>query len=289
VRIPLQNVAVYTSVHASIIEQLNATDKIIGVCEPRYIDIPVLQERLKDGTLADFGEATSPNVEKMIEQNVEAVIASPFQNGSYGAVEKLGIPIIEGADYMEETPLGRAEWIRFYGMLFSKYQTADSIFAETEQRYNALKALIPDSIYRPTVFSDKKYGASWFVSRGGSLIATAYKDAGADYVFSELDGSGSTPLSFEAVFDKCIHADFWLIKYNQPEEMTYESLSSEYTPYSNFDAFKNKNIYVCNTGEVPYYEEYPLHPDWLLEDLIRVFHPEILPGAPVRYFQKMEK
>ena len=102
------------------IEQLGETGRIVGVCEPRYMDLPSIQAGLKSGQIADMGEATAPNVEKMIERKAELVIVSPFQNSGYGPVEKLGIPIVEGADYMESLPLGRTEWIRFYGLLFGK-------------------------------------------------------------------------------------------------------------------------------------------------------------------------
>ena len=101
-------------------------------------------------------------------------------------------------------------------------------------------------------------------------------------------GAGSTPLAFETVLDRAIHADMWLIKYNQSGDMTYGDLRAEYAPYENFDAFKNRRIYSCNTGLVPYYEEFPLHPDYLLKDLIWVFHPELLPGYSPRYYRKMQ-
>ena len=289
VKIPVRNLVVYTSVHAAIIDQLQETDKIIGVCEPRYMDTPSIQEGLKAGRIADMGEATSPDVEKMIDMGTELVIVSPFQNSSYGPVEKLGIPIIEGADYMESLPLGRTEWVRFYGMLFGKEAMADSIFRETEESYLALKELAAKVAARPTVISEKKFGGSWFMPAGDSYIANLYKDAGADYVFSDLPGAGSTPLAFETVLDQAIHADMWLLKYNQAKDMTYGELRSEYTPYENFDAFKNRKIYGCNTGIVPYYEEFPLHPDYLLKDLIWVFHPELLPDYTPRYYQKMKE
>lgn len=288
VQVPAQNIVVYTSVHAAIIDQLGETGRIIGVCEPRYMDTPSIQEGLKAGRIADMGEATAPNVEMMIDKGAELVIVSPFQNSGYGPVEKLGIPIIEGADYMESLPLGRTEWIRFYGMLFGKEALADSIFRQTEKSYLDLKQLVTADMPRPTVISEKKFSASWFMPAGDSYIANMYADAGADYVFKELPGAGSTPLAFETVLDRAIHADMWLIKYNQSEDMTYGDLRAEYAPYENFDAFKNRRIYSCNTGLVPYYEEFPLHPDYLLKDLIWVFHPELLPGYSPRYYRKMQ-
>ena len=287
VKVPVKDIVIYTSVHAAIIDQLHETDKVIGVCEPRYMDTPDIQEGIQAGRIADLGEATSPNIEKMIEIGAELVIASPFQNSSYGPVEKIGIPIIEGADYMEAFPLGRTEWIRFYGLLFGKEEMADSIFKETEQAYLSLKDLTANIDNRPTVLSEKKFGSSWYVPSGDSYMAHLIEDAGADYMFKDLPGAGSTPLAFETVFDKAIHADIWLVKYNQSSEMTYNDLRSEYTPYENFDAFKKKRIYTCNTGAVPYYEEFPIHPEYLLKDLIWIFHPELVFGYSPRYFREM--
>lgn len=286
VKVPVKDIVVYTSVHAAIIDQLHEINKVIGVCEPRYMDTPAIQEGIQAGRIADLGEATSPNIEKMIEIGAELVIASPFQNSSYGPVEKIGIPIIEGADYMEAFPLGRTEWIRFYGLLFGKEEMADSIFKETEQAYLSLKNLTVNIDKRPTVLSEKKFGSSWYIPAGDSYMAHLFEDAGADYMFKDLPGAGSTPLAFETVFDKAIHADIWLVKYNQSSEMTYNDLRSEYTPYENFDAFKKQRIYTCNTGIVPYYEEFPLHPEYLLKDLIWIFHPELVPGYSPRYFSK---
>lgn len=288
VRTPVKNIVVYTSVHAAIVDQLNEADKIIGVCEPRYMDTPSIQEGLREGRIADLGEATAPNIEKMIDIGAELIIASPFQNAGYGPAEKLGIPIIEAADYMESLPLGRTEWIRFYALLFGKSAQADSIFRDTEQRYLELKKLAESVPNRPTVISEKKFGSSWYMPAGDSYVAHLYNDAGADYLFKDLPGAGSTPLAFETVLDQAIHADMWLIKYNQTKEMTYKELLTEYTPYENFDAFKNRRIYTCNTGVVPYYEEFPIHPDLLLKDLVWVFHPELLPGYTPRYYRKME-
>lgn len=287
VKVPVKDIVIYTSVHAAIIDQLHETDKVIGVCEPRYMDTPAIQEGIQAGRIADLGEATSPNIEKMIEIGAELVIASPFQNSSYGPVEKIGIPIIEGADYMEAFPLGRTEWIRFYGLLFGKEEMADSIFKETEQAYLSLKDLTANIDNRPTVLSEKKFGSSWYVPSGDSYMAHLIEDAGADYMFKDLPGAGSTPLAFETVFDKAIHADIWFVKYNQSSEMTYNDLRSEYTPYENFDAFKKKRIYTCNTGAVPYYEEFPIHPEYLLKDLIWIFHPELVFGYSPRYFREM--
>lgn len=284
VRVPAKNVTVYSAVHVAIVDLLGEADKIIGVCESQYMNTASVREAIKNGHIVDLGQSTAPNIEKIIDINTEIIIASPFQNAGYGGVEKLGIPVIEGADYMENTPLGRAEWVRFYALLFDKVEQADSLFKVTAERYNALKELTQQVSHRPTLFSEKRYGASWFVPAGESYMGRLYADAGGDYVFKHVRGAGSVPLSFESVLDQAIHANFWLLKYHDAEKLTYKNLRREYTPYENFDAFRNKQIYAANTSEVPYYEETPIHPDYLLEDLVKIFHPELLPDHHLRYF-----
>lgn len=288
VKVPVQRVVVYTSVHASILEQLGESHRIVGVCEPRYMDSPEVRAGLNEGRIADLGEATSPNVEKMLEIGTDVIIASPFQNSSFGPVEKLGIPIVQGADYLESLPLGRTEWVKFYGLLFGKQAVADSVFKETEEAYLALKQLTAQVTTRPTVFSEKRYGASWYMPGGESYTANLFRDAGADYLFADLPGTDSHPLSFETVFEKAYQADIWLLKYNQSKDMTYADLQQEYAPYAHFEAFQKKRIYACNTGRIRYYEEFPLHPDYLLQDFIQIFHPELLSGRPLRYYHLME-
>jgi iron complex transport system substrate-binding protein len=289
VRVPLRRMAVYSSVHCAALDALGAVDDIAGVCESHYINVPVIKERVREGLIADLGEATSPGVEKIIETGTEAILASPFENGGYGAVEKLAIPIIECADYMETYPLGRAEWIKFLGLLTGRRDRADSIFRQTEANYLRIKALAENVASRPKLMTGMKYGSPWYVSSGASFMAHIYKDAGADYLFSYLPGAGSTPLSFETVLDKAIHADVWLIQYNRENAMTYGALKSDYAPYSRFDAFRDRHIYGCNTHYSRYYEEVPIHPDYLLAELIAIFHPRLLPGHAFRYFAPLEE
>jgi iron complex transport system substrate-binding protein len=289
VRVPMRNIVVYTSVHSAMLDELGAAGDIVGVCESRYINIPVVKERIREGLITDLGEATSPSVEKMIEIGAEVILASPFDHGSYGPVEKLGIPIIECADYMETYPLGRAEWIKFTGLLTGRNVRADSLFRQTEANYLRIKALAENVEYRPKLMTGMKFGSPWYVPSGESFMAHVYQDAGADYLFGYLPGAGSTPMSFETVLNKAIHADVWLIQYNREAGMTYDALKSDYSPYSRFDAFRNRHIYGCNTNSSLYYEEVPLHPDYLLAELIAVFHPQLLPEHKFRYFAPLEE
>lgn len=285
IKTPLRRSVVYSSVHCALLDELDAIESISGVCDLEYINHNRIKELCDNGHIADCGSSMNPDIEKIIDLNADAVLLSPFENsGGYGRIESIGIPIIECADYMETSPLGRAEWIKFYGMLMGKEKEADSLFNNIEEQYQTLKAKTQNVEYRPTVISELKYSSAWYVPGGQSTMARLINDAGANYIFSYTKGSGSIPLSFETVLDKGQKADFWLIKYNQNTDKTYSELENYYSPYKNFDAWKNKRIFGCNTSYVNYYEETPFHPESLLRDLIIVFHPELMNNEATKYF-----
>jgi iron complex transport system substrate-binding protein len=284
IKTPIQHAIVYSSVHCAMLDEIGAMDCVTGVCDYEYIRLEAVKTRYQSGKIQDMGVAVSPNVEKIIASGAEVILSTPFENGSYGAVEKIGIPIIECSDYMETKPLGRAEWIRFFGLLTGRTEKADSSFRETSDKYLKYKLLAENANDRPTLLVGMKYGAPWYVASGESFMARIFDDAGADYIFRDLPGAGGTPLSFETVLDKAVHADFWLILYNNNQELTYKSLKSDFTSYSQFDAFKNQHIYGCNTNFSTYYEEMPVHPDRLLAELVAIFHPELAENYDFRYF-----
>ena len=288
VRTPLKKAVVSTSVHCGLIIDLGRGDAIAGICEPQYIHIPWVLERVEKGEIADCGSGLSPTVEKIIDLSPDAIFLSPFQNsGGYGQIEHLGIPIIETADYMETSALGRAEWMKFYGLLFGAEQAADSLFAGVERSYLELKAKAEADTERPTVLMDKQVGSVWYVPGGQSTIGKLIADAATNYPWSGNDDSGSLSLPFESVLDKAQQADVWLFRYNSPNDISFPELLSENQGYAQFKAFNSKNVFGCNTATVNFYEETPFHPERLLRDIVSITHPKLNLGSP-SYFQKLK-
>jgi len=288
-RTTLQNIAVLTSIYLSVLEELECLYVVTGVCEPEYVTSHKGAGMVADGRIADLGNSMSPSAEKIICIGAEALLASPFENAGFGPAEKLGVPVIEAADYMEEHPLGRCEWIRFYGRLFGCAQRADSLFAATVENYNRLKELTRDVQERPKVLLEKRYGTSWFIPAGNSFAATLHADAGADYIFAEHRGGNNTPLSSEAVFNRGQQADFWFFKYAGDEYYTLGKLLEEYPLYGGIKAFAEGSVYGCNTIRTSYYDDIPLHPDRILEELIRIYHPQLLPEGELKYYRKLDE
>ena len=290
VRTPVEKALVYSSVHCGLLSELGAIARIGGICDLQYIEIPEIQNRCASGRMVDAGNSMNPDIEKIIDFHPDAILLSPFENsGGYGRIEKLGIPIIECADYMETSPLGRSEWMRFFGLLFGKRRQADSLFTAVRADYLQLCDLVKSVNQRPTVISELKSGSAWYVPGGKSTTGRLYQDAGATYMWAEDEHSGSIPLSFETVFDRGQDADFWLFKYNRQQDKTLTELKSDYASYAGFRAFQTGQVYGCNSGQVPFYTETPFHPERLLEDLIRIFHPGVLPAGECRYFKRLEK
>ena len=286
VRTPLRRSVMFTTVHCAMLMSFGCEQSIAGVADLKYIKIPWIHEQVKAGRITDVGEGMSPVVEKIIDQRPDALFLSPFENsGGYGRLEEIGIPIIECAEYMEPSPLARAEWLRFYGMLFGCEARADSLFAVVDNSYNALKGLF--TTVNKTVLLDKVTGSVWYVPGGRSTIGQMIQDAGGNYPWADDDHSGSVSLPFEAVLEKAGEADVWLFRYSSDHEITPDELLSEHHGYDQFKAFRSGEIYGCDVERSLFYEESPFRPDWLLGDYIHILHPDIPNLPPLRYYKKL--
>ena len=300
VRTPLRRSVVFTSVHCALIDQLQATAQVAGVADLKYIKVPFVQEGVLNGRIADCGDGMSPVVEKIIDTEADALLLSPFENaGGYGRMEDINIPIIECAEYMETSPLARAEWMRFYGMLYGKEKEAEQLFAQVEANYMTLKQQAITAADRPSVLVDKMAGSVWYVPGGRSTIGQMLSDANADYPWADDTHSGSLQLAFETVLERAGESDLWLFRYDSPMPITLDELLSEKDGYRMVrpvrlmqnTEFVNHNyspVYGCNVTTSMFYEETPFRPDLLLQDLIKILHPDI-PNLPEpRYYHKVE-
>jgi iron complex transport system substrate-binding protein len=288
VRTPVERVATCSSIFAGEYYKLGDIDKIVALSEPEYVDIPIIKTGLKNGRIIDLGRTPSLNVEKLLASRVDILIISPFEDATHDALKSKGIVLVKDASYMENTPLGRTEWLKLEAAFLEKDLLADQIFSAIEKQYMDLCRMANECKTKPTVFSEKKTGDSWFIPGGDSYMGNFMKDAGANYIWKDLKQTGSVPYTFEKVYSEAIDADFWLIKYNNTQvDMSYKGLQDEYSLYQNFSAFKHKHIYAVNSGKSPFYEEGPMEPNVILSDLIYIFHPNLLPNYIPKYYKKI--
>lgn len=299
VRTPVENSAVFTSPHCKLLYELGCGQAIRGVCDLDYINIPDVKKRAasagnhgSSSAIADCGSSMAPDIERIIALKPEAILVSPFENsGGYGKLDKLHIPLIEVADYMEASPLGRAEWMKFYGMLFEKsdakdskteissskagiFQSkADSLFAKIEKEYLNLKAAAKKLPAGLSVLTERKTGSVWYVPGGQSTIGILLKDANARYIFSEDQHSGSLAMSPEQILAKAKNIDVWAFKYFGGKPLSRSQLLQEYAGYKSLAAFGSSRIYQVDTSREPYFEITSFHPEVLLREFILLSHP----------------
>lgn len=286
-RTPVKRALLFSGVHTALFEELGVAEYIKAVCDAGYVYSKITAAAIAEGRVVDCGSSLDVNLERVAEASPDAIFVLPFENGGYGKLDRLRIPLVECADYMESSPLGCAEWVRFYGRLVGKGAEADSLFDAVCSEYEALSFVARRDASRPKLMCELKSSSAWYIPAGGSTMGRMYHDAGADYLFSSYEGTGSVPLSFEVVLDKAADADIWLMKYNSPLNKTCASLLAEYSGYSHFRPLKEGSVYACNTRMKRIFEESAFHPEILLMELVALFHPDIFPEYEPKYYERM--
>ena len=288
IEVPIQRAAVFTTVHCALLTELGMGTRIVGVADAKYIKVPYIQQQIQAGRIVDCGNGLNPIVEKIMDVKPEVIMLSPFENsGGYGKTEEIGIPLIECAEYMETSPLGRAEWMRFYGLLFGVSDKADRLFHAVDSSYIALKQQAEKVGEGRSVIQDKITGSVWYMPGGRSTIGQMLLDAGARYPWASDNQSGSLALPFETVLERGGKAEAWMLRYSSNHDLTYDELLSEYHGYSQLKAFRNHEVYGCNVEQSHFYEDTPFHPDCLLSDFLQILHPDIIGLPPLRYYKKL--
>lgn len=283
--VPVKSVICMTSLQLSSFIKLDELDKVVGVTSTRHLFNEEINRRLKEGLTHKIGIEGNFDNEVIMGVNPNVILISPFKRGGYDAIKDVGIPLIPHLGYKEMTPLGQAEWIKFVGLIIGETEKANRLFSEIESRYNELKKLAETVTDRPVVFSGELRGGNWYAVGGKSFLAQLFKDAGADYFLKNDEHSGGVTLDFETVYSQASKAKYWRIVNSYNGTFSYDALKDEDARYVDFDAFKNKGVVYCNMREVPFYESMPTHPEVVLSDLIKIFHPQLLPEdyEPVFY------
>ena len=295
VRTPVERSAVFIAPHCQLMYELGCQQAIRGVCDLDYINIPDVKKRAAlsgntsaQNTIVNCGSSMAPDIERIIALKPETILLSPFENsGGYGKLDKLHIPIIEAADYMESSPLGRAEWMKFYGMLFKKdgnapktalaascEPKADSLFAKIEKEYLKLKAEAAGYPKGLSILTERKTGNVWYVPGGKSTMGILLRDAHARYIFADDTHSGSLSMSPEQIIAKGNQVDVWAFKYFGGNALTKQDLLAEYQGYQALKAFQTGTVYETDTSCEPYFELTSFHPEILLREFIILSHPE---------------
>ena len=277
IEVPVRSVICMTSLQLSNFIKLEETERVVGITSTRHLFNEEMNSRLKDGRTHKIGIEGNFDNEVIMAVNPDVILISPFKRGGYDALKEVSIPLIPHLGYKEMTPLGQAEWMKFIGLLTGTEEKANHRFTEIEKKYNELKTRASGVKERPLVFSGELRGGNWYAVGGKSFLAQLFKDAGADYFLKDNEESGGVTLDFETVYQQASEAKYWRIVNSYPGPFTYDVLKEDDERYADFRAFKEKGVVYCNMREKPFYESMPVEPELILADLIKAFHPQLLP------------
>lgn len=286
--VPVRNIVCMTSLQLSNFIKLGELEHVVGITSARHLFNEEVNRRLEQKKIRKIGIEGNFDNEIIISMNPDLILISPFKRGGYEALKDVGIPLIPHLGYKENSPLGQAEWIKFVGLLIGEEEKANAVFDSIKTEYNALKRLTEGVKKRPVVFSGELRGGNWYAVGGRNFLAQLFRDAGADYFLKDDPNTGGVTLDFETVYSRAESADYWRILNSYNGTFTYDALKAQDSRYADFRAFREKGVIYCNLKEKPYYENVPTHPEALLKDLIKVFHPELLPDYVPAFYELLK-
>jgi iron complex transport system substrate-binding protein len=292
IQIPIKSIVVTSTTHIPALEMLGIENTLVGFPNTDYISSEKTRKRIDAGKVREVGTNETLNTEVLIDMAPDVIVSFGLNNSNptLDNLQKSGLKVMINGDWTEQSPLGKAEWIKFFGALYGLDSKANTVFSEIEKEYTNTLALAKKAMTKPTVLSGAMFQDQWYVPQGESWASLFLRDAQSNYLWANSKGTGSLTLPFENILEKAQDAEFWIA----PGDFSSLKQMSDSNPhYSQFASFKNKKVYSYGLnkgakGGILYFEWSPTRPDWVLKDLITIFHPELLPNHKLFFFQKLE-
>lgn len=292
INIPLKNIVVTSTTHIPSLEMLNEENSLVGFPNLDYISSDKVRALIDAKKIKELGGNQSLNTEVLIDLQPEVIIGYGLDNNNptLDNLQKSGLKVMLNGDWNEETPLGKAEWIKFFGALYGKQKEANEIFDKIEKDFLKTIEIAKMATSKPTILAGDMFEDKWYLPKGTSWGSQLLVHAQGDYLWKETNGTGSLSLSFETVLEKAKEADFWI---TSGQFSSLKQMTDANPHYEQFNAFQNKNVYSFTrkkgkTGGVLYYELAPNRPDLVLKDLVKILHPELLVGYEPFFFEKLK-
>ena len=286
VETPVRRSVIYSSTNTAAIAELGVLDAVAAVAEGNYyVPSDTVARLIASGRIADIGSSMAPKLETLIEVSPDVILSSPYENAGHGVLDALKVAVIECADYMETTPLGRSEWILLLGYLYGKPDEAAAVYNDVVADYLSLAdAVTASGEPQPKVLTEMLTSGVWYVPGGKSYMAHMLADAGAAYPWSDNASSGSLQFDAAAVIDKASDADIWILRNYGPTTLT--ALGAMSPLYKGIKAFADGEVYSCDTSTSTIFNDIAFHPERILADFVTIFHPSLMPDRRTVYYLK---
>lgn len=292
ISIPIKSIVVTSTTHIPSLEMLKKEKTLVGFPHLDYISSEKVRARIEAGKVKELGMNQSLNTEVILNLQPDVIIGYGIDNNNptLDNLQKSGLKVILNGDWNEETPLGKAEWIKFFGALYGQQKKAEEIFTKIEKEYLKTIQIAQSAQQTPTILAGDMFEDRWYLPKGNSWGSLLLKEAKGQYLWAETTGTGSLSLSFEAVFEKAQQADIWI---TSGQFASLKEMTTANPHYSQFKAFQNKNVYSFSgrkgkTGGILYYELAPNRPDIVLKDIVKILHPELLKSYQPFFFEKLQ-
>ncbi|MFN3969155.1 ABC transporter substrate-binding protein [Flavobacterium sp.] len=292
IAVPVKNIVVTSTTHIPSLEMLEEENTLVGFPHLDYISSEKVRARIETGKVKELGNNKDLNTEVVLNLQPDVIIGYGIDNNNptLDNLQKSGLKVMLNGDWNEETPLGKAEWIKFFGALYGKQKEATELFSKIEQDYLNTIKIVKNVTSSPTILAGDMFEDRWYLPKGTSWGSLLLKEAKGNYLWQETSGTGSLSLSFETVFEKAKNANIWI---TSGQFSTLKEMTDANPHYAQFAAFKNKNVYSFSgkkgkTGGILYYELAPNRPDIVLKDIVKILHPELLPSYQPFFFEKLK-
>ena len=290
-RVPMKRIICMTSLQLASFIALNETRRICGITSTRHLFNKSMQQQLESGETTQIGIEGNFDHETIIAIDPELILISQSKRGGYDVLTESELPLMPHLGYQEPTPLGQAEWIKVAGMLTGREADANVYFDSVRSNYEKLAESVRNlsaDVERPTVMSGDMKGGHWYATGGRSYLARIFEDAGAQYFLADNEDTGGVNLDFETVYAQGAEAEYWRISNSFQGQFTYQALSAQDSRFADFRAYRERKVIYCNMSARPFYESFPVRPDLLLADFVKIFHPSVLPGHKPQYYSLLE-
>ena len=292
VAVPIRSIITMSTTFLPHLEKLGVLDTLVGIDSLAYVYSPEVRALAGRGEIEEVGSGTMVDIERVLSLDPDIALVNSY-GGEWDAdpyLVRAGVPTVVSGDWVEETPLGRAEWLLFTGLFYGRLAEARALFREIEAEYVELAGVAREASPKPTVLINAPYQGTWYVSGGESYAARFIRDAGGHYIWADDETTGALYLDFETVFAEAADADVWI------NPGTWSSLAdgrAEDQRFARFTAFADGRVYnnnarVAPEGGVDYFESGAANPHVVLKDLIWAFHPELLPGYEPYYYHRLK-
>ncbi|MEC4005267.1 ABC transporter substrate-binding protein [Flavobacterium sp. SUN052] len=292
VNVPIKSIVVTSTTHIPSLEMLGVENTLVGFPNLNYISSEKIRALIDGKKIKELGTNQSLNTEVLIDLQPEVIIGYGIDNNNptIDNLQKNGLKVLLNGDWNEQTPLGKAEWIKFFGVLYGKQKQANEIFSKIEKDYLKTLEIAKRATSFPTILAGDMFEDKWYLPQGTSWGCQLLKQAKGDYLWAATNGTGSLSLSFETVLEKAKNADLWI---TSGQFASLKEMLDANPHYSQFKAFQTKNVYSFagkkgKTGGILYYELAPNRPDIVLKDIVKILHPELLVGYEPFFFEKLK-